>query len=53
MKLYLDPSVCAALAQAGRAAYLEHFAWERAREDYIGIYTGEIKDRLGLAFPDL
>jgi glycosyltransferase involved in cell wall biosynthesis len=38
MELYLHPERRAALGAAGRAAYLEHFAWERARASYLAVY---------------
>ena len=38
--LYREPSRRAALAAAGRAAYLKHFSWDQARHQYLALYTG-------------
>jgi glycosyltransferase involved in cell wall biosynthesis len=37
--LYREPSRRAALAAAGKAAYLEYFSWDQARHQYLALYT--------------
>ena len=37
-KLYRDEKYRFRLAAAGHAAYLRHFAWERAKPDYVALY---------------
>ncbi|MBV9282367.1 MAG: glycosyltransferase family 4 protein [Chloroflexi bacterium] len=41
LALYRDPERRAALAAAGHAGYLEHFAWDRVKHDYLAVYSGE------------
>jgi glycosyltransferase involved in cell wall biosynthesis len=42
LALYENPQLRAALGAAGHAAYLQHFAWERARHDYLAIYGARV-----------
>jgi glycosyltransferase involved in cell wall biosynthesis len=37
--LYREPGRRAALAAAGKAAYLKHFSWDQARHQYLALYT--------------
>jgi glycosyltransferase involved in cell wall biosynthesis len=40
LSLYREPGRRAALAAAGKTAYLKHFSWDQARHQYLALYTG-------------
>lgn len=44
LALYRDPARLQALATSGHAAYRKHFAWERAKHDYLAVYGARLSE---------